>query len=114
MSALLEKVATLLDCIAVDWDTRKTAETPVVSPAVNPLALKYKEATGEELPADLAEKISADSQLSELFEKLPIFNAPNSFGGPSEKKAERSPSTKEEVREAAYDRFSSRILQHGQ
>jgi hypothetical protein len=112
----LFKVATVLEEAAKVIDTHTTEKTAAARDAhtrsVKELSARFAEATGGELPSDVAEKLaSADKDVLATVSRL-IENSGSpveTMGGSSEKTSGVRPLTKAERLQAAYDNFGSFI-----
>lgn len=117
MSAdFLRKVADVLDRTAVVLDAQDAEKQAAVKTArdrsIKELASKFREATGDDLPEDVLQKLAASdedvlSTVSRLVEKSgsPV----ETLGSSSEKTGGSVPMTKAERAQAAYDNFGNFI-----
>lgn len=117
-SKFLLKVADVLDEAAKVLDSHEAEKTAAVKTAreaaLKSVADKYTEATGEDLPPEVFNKLSSSgedvlSTVKQLLEKTAGSSGVESLGRSSEKSAEKKPTTKKEAAEAAWDRFGSFI-----
>jgi hypothetical protein len=111
----LLKVADVIDQTAAFIDGQESAKQLAVraarESAAKAFAVKFAEATGDELPEDVLQKLAASDEdvlttVSKLVEKT---GAVESLGSSSDKTASAVPMTKKERAEAAYERFGSFI-----
>lgn len=119
MSAeFLLKVATVLEEAAKVIDEHSAekvaAEKHARDEALKGVAAKYSEATGEEIPEEVFQKLSSSdptviSSVKQLLEKTSGSTGVDSLGRSSEKVAQKQPMTKKEAAEAAWERFGSFI-----
>ena len=120
MSAdFLLKVAAVLEETAKVIDSHEVEKTAAVKTArdaaMKSVADKYTEATGEEIPAEVFDKLSSSgedvlSTVKQLLEKTAgSTGGVESLGRSSEKSAQKQPSTQREAAEAAYERFGNFI-----
>lgn len=118
MSDFLLKVANVLEEAAKVIDSHEAEKTAAVKSArdaaLKSLADKYTEATGEEIPQEVFDKLSSSgedvlSTVKTLLEKTAGSSGVESLGRSSEKSAEKKPTTKKEAAEAAWDRFGTFI-----
>ncbi len=86
--------------------------TPVVTAPLSKFASTFRDATGEEIPAALAEKLAADADVADAFSKLAASKAPRrSLGRASDMDTGFvSASTKEGQVKQAYDNFENLVL----
>lgn len=114
MSAdFLLKVADVLEKTALFIDGQETEKQAAVKSvrdrAVKAFALKFAEATGDDLPEDVLQKLAASdedvlSTVSKLVEKT---GSVESLGASSDKTGSAQPMTKKERAEAAYSNFGN-------
>jgi hypothetical protein len=119
MSAeFLLKVATVLEETAKIIDGHEVEKAAAVKTArdaaLKSVADKYTEATGEEIPSEVFDKLSSSgedvlSTVKQLLEKTAGSSGVESLGRSSEKSAQKQPTTKKEAAEAAYERFGNFI-----
>lgn len=117
MSAeFLLKVAAVLDEAAKVIDTHEAEKTAAVTKArdeaLKSLSDKYTEATGEELPVEVFDKLSSSgedvlSTVKQLLEKTAGSTGVESLGRSGEKQAQVVPTTKKEAADAAWQRFGN-------
>lgn len=116
MSAeFLLKVATVLEQAATVIDTHESEKAAAVKlareVAFKSMADKFMEATGEELPAEVAEKLASSDEdvittVKQLLDKTAgSVGTVESLGRSSEKSASKQPTNKREAAQAAWDRF---------
>jgi hypothetical protein len=120
MSAeFLLKVAAVLEETAKIVDSHETEKAAAVKTArdaaLKSVADKYAEATGEEIPSEVFDKLSSAgedvvSTVRQLLEKTAgSTGGVESLGRSSEKSAQKQPTTKKEAADAAYERFGNFI-----
>lgn len=119
MSAeFLLKVATVLDEAAKVVDAHEAEKTAAVKKAresaLKIIAAKYAEATGEDLPEDIINKLASSDEdiigtVQKMVEKTASHNSVESLGRSSEKTSTQQPTTKKEAADAAWDRFGTFI-----
>lgn len=111
----LLKVADVIDQTAAFIDGQESAKQLVVKEArdsaVKAFAVKFAEATGDDLPDDVLQKLAASDEdvlttVSRLVEKTGAVEA---LGSSSDKTGSAVPQTKQERAAAAYERFGSFI-----
>lgn len=113
----LEKVATVLDAAADHFDA---IEAEKVSSAraeritqIDEVASKYAEATGEEMPESIRQKLAESPKdvvafLRSMTEKQ--AGAVESLGGPSSRNDDPAPKTVKEAAAAADDQFLKWVM----
>mgnify|MGYP001459824393 CR=1 FL=1 len=120
MSAeFLLKVAHVLEQTATVIDNHEAEKIAVVKSArdaaMKSVADKYTEATGEEIPAEVFDKLSSSgedvlSTVKQLLEKTAGSTGNvESLGRSSEKSAQKQPTNKKEAADAAWERFGTYI-----
>jgi len=119
MSAeFLLKVAEVLEAAAATLDAHEAEKTAALKKeregAAHNVAAKFAEATGEDLPEDLLNKLASsdDGVLAAvqcLLDKK-VENAVESMGHSSDKSASQVPRTKQERAQAAWDNFGNYIV----
>lgn len=120
MSAeFLLKVAHVLEQAATVIDNHEAEKIAVVKSArdaaMKGVADKYTEATGEEIPAEVFDKLSSSgedvlSTVKQLLEKTAGSTGNvESLGRSSEKSASKQPTNKKEAADAAWERFGTYI-----
>lgn len=111
----LLKVADVIDQTAAFIDGQESAKQLAVKTArdsaVKAFAVKFAEATGDDLPEDVLQKLAASDEdvlttVSRLVEKT---GAVESLGSSSDKTGSAVPQTKKERVAAAYDNFGNFI-----
>jgi hypothetical protein len=111
----LLKVADVLEQLGAQIDANEAEKVAAVRKAreetAKSLSTKISELTGEELPADVVEKLAAAdekviSTVTRLVEKSAHVE---SMGGASDELVDRQPTTKKEALDAAYNRFGTFI-----
>lgn len=117
MSAdFLHKVADVLEKTAAFIDGQEADKQAAVkierANSIKALAQKFAEATGDELPEDVLQKLASSdedvlSTVSRLVEKT--GSAVESMGSSSDKTAGAQPTTKRERAQAAYENFGTFI-----
>ena len=116
----LLKVANVLDEAAKIIDQHTSEKTAAVKRArddvMKSVADKYTEATGEEIPAEVFDKLSSSgedvlSSVKQLLEKTAGSNSSGveSLGRSGEKSANAQPTNRKEAAAAAYERFGNFI-----
>lgn len=114
----LLKVADVLEEAAKVVDSQEAEKTAAVKKAresaLKIVAEKYAEATGEELPEEILNKLASSdddivSTVQKMVEKTASNNSVESLGRSSEQPSTRQPSNKKEAAEAAWERFGSYI-----
>ncbi len=88
----------------------KTASAPV---PFSKFASSFRDATGEELPAELATKIATDADLADALSKFAASKTPRrALGGASDEDADTAsvPRTKEGRVQQAYSAFEDMVL----
>lgn len=107
----LVKVANVLDAAADCLDAAEHEKLSAAHSArtaqINALADKYAEATGEEMPDAIRQKLAhSDKDVVELLQSMVTKQAghPEALGGPSNEDDD-APLTKKEAADAADDRF---------
>jgi len=111
VAAVLEETAKVID----GHELEKTAAVKTArDAAMKSVADKYTEATGEEIPPEVFDKLSSSgedvlSTVQQLLEKTAGSSGVESLGRSSEKSAQKQPTTKKEAAEAAYERFGNFI-----
>jgi hypothetical protein len=115
-SDFLLKVAGVLDEAAKVIDGHEIEKAAAVKvareAALKSLSDRYAEATGEDIPSEVFDKLSASgedvlSTVKHLLEKT--AGRTESLGRSSEKSAHKQPETKKEAAAAAWDRFGNFI-----
>lgn len=118
-SEFLLKVANVLDEAAKVIDNAEAEKTAAVKTAreaaLKNISDRYTEATGEEIPQEVFDKISSSgedvlSTVKHLLEKTAGSTGVESLGRSGEKSAAKQPSTKKEAADAAYERFGNFII----
>ncbi len=119
MSAdFLLKVATVLEAAAAEIEGHELEKAAAVKAAresaLKSLSDKYTEATGEEIPSEVFNKLSSSgedvlSTVKQLLDKTAGHTGVESLGRSSEKSASKQPANKKEAAAAAWDRFGSYI-----
>jgi hypothetical protein len=120
MSAeFLLKVASVLEETAKVIDSHESEKAAAVKTArdaaMKSVADKYTEATGEEIPPEVFDKLSSSgedvlSTVKQLLEKTAgSTGGVESLGRSSEKSAQKQPTNKKEAADAAWERFGSFI-----
>lgn len=119
MSAeFLLKVAAVLEETAKVIDSHEAEKTAAVKSAreaaLKSVADKYAEATGEEIPAEVFDKLSSSGEdvlatVKQLLEKTAGSTGVESLGRSSEKSAQKQPTNKKEAADAAWERFGNYI-----
>lgn len=111
----LLKVAAVIDQAALLIDGHEAEKQAAVKlareNAVEAFAVKFAEATGDDLPEDVRQKLAASDEnvlttVSRLVEKT---GSVESLGSSSDKTGSAAPQTKKERLAAANDRFESFI-----
>ena len=111
VAAVLEETAKVID----GHELEKTAAVKVArDAAMKSVADKYTEATGEEIPPEVFDKLSSSgedvlSTVKQLLDKTAGSSGVESLGRSSEKSAQKQPTTKQEAAAAAYERFGNFI-----
>ena len=115
----LQKVASVLEEVAKVIDGQEVEKAAAVKTArdaaMKSVSDKYTEATGEDIPAEVFDKLSSSgeeilSTVKQLLEKTAgSTGGVESLGRSSEKSASKQPSNKKEAAEAAWERFGSFI-----
>jgi hypothetical protein len=112
VAAVLEETAKVID----GHDVEKAAAVKTArDAAMKSVADKYTEATGEEIPPEVFDKLSSAgedvvSTVRQLLEKTAgSTGGVESLGRSSEKSAQKQPTTKREAADAAYERFGNFI-----
>ncbi len=103
---VLEKTAAYIDGI----ESEKTAaETARRDAALQEVASKYTQATGESLDSAELSKLASDTTALETVQKLltKTSGSVESLGRPGRASASPQPATKAAARQAAYDRFAA-------
>jgi hypothetical protein len=117
-SNFLLKVADVLDEAAKVIDSHEAEKTAAVKMArdvaLKSVADKYTEATGEEIPREVFDKLSSSgedvlSTVKQLLDKTAGSTGVESLGRSSEKSAQSKPENKKEAAAAAWDRFGNFI-----
>jgi hypothetical protein len=113
-ASFLTKVADVLEQLGAQLDANEAEKTAAVRKAraetAKALSTKIADLTGEDLPADVAEKLASDeSVLSAVTKLVEKSGSVESMGGASETPVVREPTTKKEALDAAYERFGSFI-----
>lgn len=113
----LTKVAAVLDAAADHFDAIEAEKLSSVRAErrsqIDKLAAKYTEATGEEMPASICQKLAAsDKDIVELLNGMLEKQASTveTLGGPSSRGDNAEPLTTKEASEKADDRFLGWIL----
>lgn len=113
----LQKVATVLEAAAAHIDAAEAAKIAAVEAEkqtiINTLASKYAEATGEEMPDNVRNKLAnADGDVVDLVKSMIEKQASNvdSLGAPSTKKDGNVVLTKKEAAVAAEERFGNWLI----
>jgi hypothetical protein len=115
----LLKVANVLEEAAKVIDSHEAEKNAAVKiareAALKNISDRYTEATGEEIPPEVFDKISSSgedvlSTVKHLLEKTAGSTGVESLGRSGEKSAQKQPTTKKEAAAAAYDRFGEFII----
>jgi len=112
VASVLEETAKVID----GHEVEKAAAVKVArDAAMKSVADKYTEATGEEIPAEVFDKLSSSgedvlSTVKQLLEKTAGSTGNvESLGRSSEKSAQKQPTNRKEAAEAAWERFGNYI-----
>lgn len=113
----LQKVASVIEAAADHFDAIEDEKVSSVRAErqvqIDKLATTYAEATGEELPENIRQKLaSSDSDVVELLKSMAEKHAGRvePMGGPSDRDEEREPTSVKEAAEHAGDRFLNWIV----
>ena len=113
----LAKVADVLDAAADHFDALENEKVSAVQAErqaqIDKLASTYAEATGEEMPESIRQKLaSSDKDIVSLLNSMVEKQAGKveSLGGPSDKDDDVAPSSVKEAAEQADDRFLKWIV----
>ena len=107
------KIANVLDCMADVFDAgeaeKRAAATQQRTTQIEKLATQYREATGEDLPESMRQKLAnSDEDVVSLVQKMAARQTEHveSLGGPSSNRdGDAVPLTKKEASDAADERF---------
>jgi hypothetical protein len=112
----LEKVAKVLDAAADHLDAieaeKMSSARAERQERIDALAAKYADATGEEMPDSIRQKLAAsDTDVVELVNSMieKQAGAVEALGGPSSLNDDSTPTTVKEAADQAEDRFLSWI-----
>ena len=117
MSVDLIKVANVLEAAADHFDAVENEKVSAIhnerEKQIDILASKYAEATGEEMPQNIRQKLAAsDKDVVSLLNSMVEKQAGNveSLGSPSDKNDDRVPVSVKEASDQAEDRFLNWIV----
>jgi len=111
VAAVIEETAKVID----GQESEKAAAVKTAhEAALKSVADKYTEATGEEIPSEVFDKLSSSgedvlSTVKQLLEKTAGSSGVESLGRSSEKSAQKQPTNRKEAADAAWERFGTYI-----